>query len=849
MSPEQADAAGEDIDTRSDIYSLGVVLYQLLTGVLPFDSDTLREGGLDHVRQVIREQDPKTPSTRLSGLGEDAETVAQQRQTDVPSLTRRLHRELEWIPLKALRKDRTRRYRSAVEFADDIENYLRGAPLIAGPESMTYRIGKFVRRHRVPAIAVTSIAAVLILATLVSTILYMRAARVAESHRRLLYVNQMALAHSAHLDDDIDQTRQLLTDCPSDLREFAWSYLWRLSRNDPAVASIPHPNPIYAVAFSPTGGVIASASGNTIRLWDASTHNLRHTLEGHTSNVRATAFSPDGTMLVSGGEDPSAILWDVTDGRKLRPLPLTEQEGAVVSLDFSSNGKTIVAGIASGQVVLWQVRTGESELISLSEESDNTIFSIALSPDDTILAATAMQKTILLDLATRETKILIGHGTFVNSAAFFPDGRTLVTTGNDGTARFWSVDTKQPLDKIDAHSTFVLTTAASPDGTLLATGGADSTIGLWDTTNLQDERARFKGHASDVYCVAFSPDAKVLASGGKDGIVKLWDTTPRRDPDTLRGHKRIVNGIAFSHDSRWLFSTSFTGNPDVETWPAVKMWDVASGEDLSSALGNLKCNSATCVDISADGKVLAIGTDDLRLWDMATKEPIDTLPHGEKGILAAVFSPDDKTLATHTGSDDYVLRLWDVPTREKLMEFKRYGSPVGAIAFSPDGRMLAVPSPDAPRVTLWNTSDLRNGRGESPVATLRADSGKFHAVAFSPDGRTLATGSSDTTIKLWDLVTNAEPITMAGHTSDVHSVAFTPDGRTVASGGRDGTVRLWNLLLHKQVAVLEGHGSAIWNVAFSPDGRTLASSSFNGTVKLWRADAEHNIQSKSDPAK
>jgi len=163
MSPEQADMAGEDIDTRSDIYSLGVLLYVLLTGVLPFDSDTFREGGLDQVRKVIRETDPKTPSTRLSKLGEEAKTVAESRRTEVAALTKCLHRELEWIPLKAMRKERAERYRSASELSDDIENYLKGEPLMAGPPTAGYRLRKFLRRHKA---LVGGIAAVLVVSVI-----------------------------------------------------------------------------------------------------------------------------------------------------------------------------------------------------------------------------------------------------------------------------------------------------------------------------------------------------------------------------------------------------------------------------------------------------------------------------------------------------------------------------------------------------------------------------------------------------------------------------------------------------------------------------------------------------------
>jgi len=177
MSPEQADVAKEDIDTRSDIYSLGMLLYVLLTGILPYDSQTFRQGGIEHIRKTIRETDPKTPSTRLSKLGEVAKKVAESRQTEVAALAKKLHRELEWIPLKAMRKERTERYRSASELADDIENYLKGEPLIAGPPGTGYKVKKFVRRNRVLVGGIAAVLVVLVGGVVVSTIFAIGQAR------------------------------------------------------------------------------------------------------------------------------------------------------------------------------------------------------------------------------------------------------------------------------------------------------------------------------------------------------------------------------------------------------------------------------------------------------------------------------------------------------------------------------------------------------------------------------------------------------------------------------------------------------------------------------------------------
>ena len=584
---------------------------------------------------------------------------------------------------------------------------------------------------------------------------------------------------------------------------------------------------ISEIQYASDGALLVVATGIGIWIYDTTTYQEVALLTAHTSAVKCLAFSPDGHILASGGEDGTILLWHRSTGAQ---KVLTGSTKSVSNLVFSPDGQTLANG-SGGTIRFWDTITGEQKaaLTGLPEHINNLSF----SPDGkTIVSVTWGGEICISDTITGKPKktFTVRMTDSVFSVAFSPDGKIVAIGNSDGIIYLSDLNTSKLKRKLTGHSEDVQRVVFSPDGKMLASSSyLDETVRIWDA-HTGEHRLTLTEHTGDIEGLAFSPDGKTLASSGSgDGTIRFWDVRTGNEKYAVTGHTDYVYSVAFNPDGKFVASGYSDGT--------IRFWDTGTGLYLKTLKGSN--NDASGLVFTPDGKTLAC-TDSLniRLQDARTGEEKMLLTGHTWGIHSMALSPDGDILAS--GSEDMTIRLWDMYTGEHKKTLNGHEHRVYSVAFSPDGKTLASGSDDN-TIRLWSVDTGETKR------ILTGHAGEFEgvdngpssvegvkSVAFSPDGKTLASGGGDNVIHLWDVETGKSKMTLIGHTHWVFSLAFSPDGKTLASGSVDSDIRLWDPHTGQHKKTLTGHSAWIRSIAFSPDGKTLASGSDDGSVLLWK---------------
>jgi WD40 repeat protein len=778
ISPEQAEASGLEVDTTTDIYSLGVVLYELLTGVLPFDGEALRRAGYAEMHRMIREQDPPKPSLRVMATGPAAAEVARQHQTTAPALGKQLRGDLDAIAMKAMEKDRTRRYASASEFAAYITRYLNGDAVVASPPSVVYRTRKFVRRHRLGLAAAALVVASLAAGLAVSTGLYVQVRTEHAAADRQSYLANIAAADAHVRATEGNDARRRLLAAPMPLRSWEWRYLWAASL--PVAATLPSGD-LLAVS----GRSVLLARGSRLEEWDRVTFErlASHALPGEA----CAAYAQGRRVLVRSmdGTPPAYAVVDLAAGQTLSHPALAYDQAPRFAPD-GAHFVTESSSTSEHRITWWDAETGRA--LARRTAKAGTVLGITQDSRQVLLGTPS---SISLWKPTSGDEIAIarpGQGIATVPAAVTPDGTRVVALLPDGLLKVWDVRTRRELGACGSHKG-AYGLVVSPDNRLVAVEDW-GTIAVWDcaagtkVVDLQDGTNLALGRAR------FSPDGRQIVAQGRYGDIRVWDLQQARLaaglslPDTT--------DVVPSADGRHVLARRASG--------ALERWDLDTLTAEPVAAGSHAVIGPLA--ISSEGQRLAAGTTNgsLLLWSDIGSTP-RVIGRGTGSILSIAFSRTGARVAAVWGRFATGGFLSDPPRRLRAWEIS-------------SGRPLIDVDVDPATVAF----DGSGSRVLVVGALTQALERKRHGGMAAAEGLTCNTDTHDT-LQVWDL--DARRRILGARRQCVHAAAFTPDDASLASDSWETPVVL-RAVESGGITLRSEEMPSIVSLAVSPDGSRLA---------------------------
>jgi WD40 repeat protein/serine/threonine protein kinase len=890
MSPEQASPGGWDVDTRTDIYSLGVLLYELLIGSVPFESKYLRHEGYDEIRRIIREDDPPTPATRLVSLGSRAVGIAACRATDAGSLRKQVRGDLDWITMTAMAKDRNRRYASASELAADIGRHLRDEPVMASPPSTSYRFGKFIRKHRGPVLALTAVYVSLLLGLGASTVLYFRAERQrlvaqaqraeaerqrtaadqeraeasrqgerAERQRMLAEQSSMTAAEQrreAELQHaEAERQRSVAVQQTAEARRRGEEAIEQRSAAEKQreVAEQQSRSADEQRAAAERQRVLAQRQSYAANLIAADLHIRSNEI----AEARRRLFLCPPALR---GWEWRYLLWKSDMSIATLPGHAPAAPLSTTVLGFSQDGARMFRTMAD-TLDWWSASSYKplagyrdlGQILAADRDGVRVVSASTLTGDYNLRIFDPASGKVLSTLAGRNSEAAC--------AAFSRNGKRVISGGKDGTLEVWEAASGQRVAKLDGHKGGVGSVAFSSDGERIVSGGADRMVRVWDAGT---GRAMYgiAGHGGLVLSIAFSPDRRLIVSGSADKTARIWDAATGRPLHTLTGHECGVQSIAISPDGETIASASCM---------TVRLWDAASGKLVATLAAEWRSETAA-LSFSPDGAQIAAASEagEIKVWNALTYgggilrrtgNDVDRIAIGPSGARLALhsaktqsldvwdarqrtsawalhgndaqvttlaFSPDSSHIAT--GLIDNTLRTWDAATGRPAGAPGRLSAPVTYLAYSADGARLVSGSSDG-AVSVWDAVSMRR-------ISSAALGGDVRVAILSPNGKQVTAGTGDRTLMVWDTPKGdvALKLNLPAGSGSIVSAAYSPDGRRVAGGaGGSGDIGVWDAGSGQLLAVLKGHSASVDAIAFSPDGSRILSGSRDKTIRIWDA--------------